>query len=490
MFCPRCGAESLPDNKFCKNCGTVLGAAGDAQSVAAGAAAPTAQPGAPPPPMPAPMPMPPQGPPPGVMPPAMGAMPPQGPPPGMVPVMYQAYPGGPQQVYYMPAAQVHPRAHQGVMEGLNSRIRKLASTDQLEGFSLGQMFSEVFKRRGHDELEDYFMVGSRASTPPLELVETGWPKPWMFFRVLGTLWAALLLLSLMFYFTTNSNLIPAILLLGAFATPMATLTLFFELNTPRNVSMYMVAKLFITGAVLALCAALILDSLSIFQIGDWEAGIVEECAKLFAVILVVRGVRFKYQLNGILFGATVGAGFSAFETMGYAFGINGGGFLAGFVQALGQIGTAQAAQTQAQAMSLVMTAGVTQMLHELLVRMFTAAPLGHMVWTAIAAGAFWRVKQDRPFSAGMLMDKHFLMAFAIPVLLHAFWDAPWQLFANLFGGASSLNEILAGLIGWYVLFTLIQQGLKQVKQEQMSHLQGALANVEATLGLGTYRQPV
>jgi hypothetical protein len=41
-----------------------------------------------------------------------------------------------------------------------------------------------------------------------------------------------------------------------------------------------------------------------------------------------------------------------------------------------------------------------------------------------------------------------------------------------------------------VLFTLIQQGLKQVKQEQMSHLQGALANVEATLGLGTYRQPV
>jgi RsiW-degrading membrane proteinase PrsW (M82 family) len=402
----------------------------------------------------------------------------------MVAMMYQAYPGGPQQMYYVPAAAAHPHAQAGMMEGLRSRIRSLASTDKLEGFSLGQMFSEVFKRRGLDELEDYFMVGAKNTTPPLGLVETGWPKPWMFFRVLGTLWVGLALLALMFHFTTNSNLIPALLLLGAFATPLATLTLFFELNTPRNVSMYIVGKLFITGAVLSLCAALILDSLSIFQIGEWEAGIVEECAKLFAVIVVVRGVRFKYQLNGILFGATVGAGFSCFETMGYAFGINGGGFLAGFVQALAQIGTTQAAQTQAQALNLAMSTGVVQMLHELLVRMFTAAPLGHMVWTAISAGAFWRVKQDRPFSAGMLGDKHFLMAFAIPVLLHAFWDAPWQLFGG-FG-----NEIIAGLIGWYVLFTLVQQGLQQVKQEQKTNLQGALANVEATLGLGTMRRPV
>jgi RsiW-degrading membrane proteinase PrsW (M82 family) len=408
----------------------------------------------------------------------------------MVAMMYQAYPGGPQQMYYVPAAMAQPHAQAGVMEGLRSRIRRLASTDKLEGFSLEQMFSEVFKRRGTDELEDYFMVGAKNTTPPLGLVETGWPKPWMFFRVLGTLWVGLALLALMFHFTSNTNLIPALLLLGAFATPLATLTLFFELNTPRNVSMYMVGKLFITGAVLSLCAALILDSLSIFQIGTWEAGIVEECAKLFAVIVVVRRVRFKYQLNGILFGATVGAGFSCFETMGYAFGINGGGFLLGFMQVLmkGATGQAGPGQTQAQALTqllnLATNSGVTQMLHELLIRMFTAAPLGHMVWTAIAAGAFWRVKQDRPFSTGMLTDKHFLMAFAIPVLLHAFWDAPWQLFGG-FG-----NEIIAGLIGWYVLFTLVQQGLQQVKQEQKTNLQGALANVEATLGLGTMRRPV
>jgi RsiW-degrading membrane proteinase PrsW (M82 family) len=398
----------------------------------------------------------------------------------MVAMMYQAYPGGPQQLYYVPAAMAHPRAQAGVLDGLRLRIRTLASTDKLEGFSLEQMFSEVFKRRGADELEDYFMVGAKNTTPPLAQVETGWPKPWMFFRVLGTLWAGLALLALMFHFTTNSNLIPALLLLGAFATPLATLTLFFELNTPRNVSMYMVAKLFITGAVLSLCAALILDSLSIFHIGNWEAGIVEECAKLFAVIVVVRSVRFKYQLNGILFGATVGAGFSAFETMGYGFGINGGGFLMGFVQTLMQGAASQAVpgQTQAQALNQLLNlatgTGVTQMLHELLLRMFTAAPLGHMVWTAIAAGAFWRVKQDKPFNVGMLTDKRFLMAFAIPVLMHATWDAPLQL---PFLG----NEIITGLISWYVLFTLVQQGLQQVKQEQVAQLRGTLAHAEASL---------
>jgi RsiW-degrading membrane proteinase PrsW (M82 family) len=311
----------------------------------------------------------------------------------------------------------------------------------------------------------------------------------MFFRVLGTLLIALALLALMFHFDTNPNLIPGLLLLGSFATPLATLTLFFELNTPRNVSIFMVAKLFITGAVLSLCAALILDSLSIFQIGDWEAGIVEECAKLFAVIVVVRSLRFKYILNGILFGATVGAGFSAFETMGYGFGISGGGFLLGFVQTLTKGATSQAGagQTQAQALqqllNLAMNTGVYQMFQELLLRMFTAAPLGHMVWTAIAAGAFWRVKGDRPFSPSMLLDTRFLMTFLIPVLLHAFWDTPF-----LLGGIG--NMLIAGLIGWYVLFTMIQQGLHQVKQGQMTHLQGTLAKVEATLGLGTMRQPV
>jgi RsiW-degrading membrane proteinase PrsW (M82 family) len=249
--------------------------------------------------------------------------------------------------------------------------------------------------------------------------------------------------------------------LGAFAVPLSTLMLFFELNSPRNVSLHMVGKLFLAGAVISLGVALLGYSLPIFQLGTWEAGIVEEVAKLLTVVIVMRSVRFKYILNGILFGATVGAGFACFETAGYALNE---GFLAGLLPVVVQTGQLTVAGTQA---------GVSQMLSILLLRGILA-PLGHVAWTAIAAGAFWRVKGDKPFSVSMLFDHRFLRAFLIPVSLHAIWDAPWQL---PFLG----NDILTGLVSWYVVFGLVQQGLHQVKDEQKTHLQTTLDKVEASL---------
>lgn len=43
MFCPSCGTESVPDQRFCKNCGAALRAAGDTQNAPAVAAAPAPQ---------------------------------------------------------------------------------------------------------------------------------------------------------------------------------------------------------------------------------------------------------------------------------------------------------------------------------------------------------------------------------------------------------------------------------------------------------------
>ena len=157
----------------------------------------------------------------------------------------------------------------------------------------------------------------------------------------------------------------------------------------------------------------------------------------------------------------MGAGFACFETAGYALNE---GFLAGLLPVVVQTGQLTAAGTQA---------GVSQMLSILLLR-GVLAPLGHVAWTAIAAGAFWRVKGDKPFSVSMLFDHRFLRAFLIPVSLHAIWDAPWQL--PFFG-----NDILTGLVSWYVVFGLVQQGLHQVKDEQKTHLQTTLDRVEASL---------
>ncbi len=45
------------------------------------------------------------------------------------------------------------------------------------------------------------------------------------------------------------------------------------------------------------------------------------------------------------------------------------------------------------------------------------------------------------------------------------------------------------VVSWYVLFTMIQQGLNQVRDIKKVQLQATLTHVEATLGLGA-RRPV
>jgi RsiW-degrading membrane proteinase PrsW (M82 family) len=454
MFCAQCGTASSPEYKFCKNCGAAIKGSGSVQDGAPFAAAiqngqgPAGQGSA--------------GQVPAVQGPAVQAMSPAGypsVPPGVPQVVYQSVP---QQVYYVSAQSAHAQnVHQNnLLAGLRGRIQSLASTESLEGFSLKAMFSEAFKRHGEDAVENYILVGTSKSTPPIELVETGWPKPWLFFRLLVALVVAYVALTFLYMRTGNTNCVPGMMFLGAFAVPLATLVLFFELNTPRNVSIHTVGKLFLSGAIVSLAVALLGYSLPIFDISDMEAGVVEEVAKLLTAVVVMRSLRYKYILNGILFGATVGAGFAAFETAGYALNE---GFLAGLLTGI----------THGQTLAVATRGGVVEMLQVLRLRGILA-PLGHVAWTALAAGAFWRVKQGKSTSVGMLFDTRFLKAFMIPVVLHAIWDAPWQL---PFLG----NQIITGIVTWYVVFGLVQQGLRQVQEEQKTHLQSTLETVEAQM---------
>jgi len=491
MNCPRCGTATLPENKFCKSCGAPLGAASSAPVAAAPAAPPA----------------------PGVTPQlgAQAAYPgaypgTQAPPPGMVPVMYQAYPGGPQQVYYVPAQGMQPHAGVGLLQSIQAQIRKIASTDQLEGFSLSQTFSETFKHHDPRSEEEYAMVGSALTTPPIEMVDTNWPKPWMFFRLLMALVVAALVLYGVFYFTGQDemNLLPALMFISAFAVPLAVLVFIFEMNTPRNVSVIQLGKLFLIGGVVGLCMAIL--EYQVQAIANFP-GPIEECAKLLAVILVMwgaRGAGYKYELNGILFGCAAGAGFACFETSGYALFNSGSGFVSVLqtetIQAVAKFAQGQLTQAQAIAAVNQATLDAVKSMVSLLWERAYLSPFGHVVWTAIAAGAFWRVKQDKPASFGMLANGRFLMAFLIPVLMHTLWDITvtfpklfnptTQAQANTDGYIMDGIYVFTAVVSWYVLFTMIQQGLNQVRDVKKAQLQATLSHVEATLGLGARRYAV
>jgi protease PrsW len=316
-----------------------------------------------------------------------------------------------------------------VLDPWRERIRKLVGTEALEGFSLREMFSEVFQKRTSDQMDDYFVVGTYRTTPPILEAECGWPKPWLFFRAL--MFVGIVYIAFSFAFTQfrNMNLVPGLIMMGSLAVPLATVILFFELNAPRNVSLHQTLMLICSGGIASLIVSLIgFDIAGLEWLGDMEAGIVEEIGKLAAVVVLARNSRHKYILNGILFGAAVGAGFAAFESAGYAF-------------------------------RAVLRGATLDQMAALIRLRAVLSPFGHVAWTALAAGALWRVKKDQKFSPAMLLKPQFLKTFSIPVGLHMLWDSPlpspWY----------SL-QVGIGVVGWYVIFGLVQQGLKQVRREQ------------------------
>jgi RsiW-degrading membrane proteinase PrsW (M82 family) len=292
---------------------------------------------------------------------------------------------------------------------------------KIESFSLGHLFSDVFRRHGVDELENLLAVGAPRTTPPLDPSMANFPNPWIFFRA----FAVSLLAYGAFYYGLvkfgNVKLLPGFIMIGSFAVPLSVLVLFFEMNTPRNVSAPRVIQFLVVGGSASLLLSLFLYDLSSLSsmFGASAAGVVEECGKLAAVALTLRMAprgRYPWRLNALLFGAAVGTGFAAFESAGYALerALSGG-----------------------------------DMLGNIAVRGFLS-PFGHIVWTAIAAAALWGAQRE-----GGLLSLQFLRLFAIPVALHFIWNLDFDL--PFFG-----KELILGFIAWVVVISLVQTGLKEI----------------------------
>jgi RsiW-degrading membrane proteinase PrsW (M82 family) len=335
-----------------------------------------------------------------------------------------------------PARALPPSSQRsaGLLKRTADGVSGVVGLEGVQRFSLGELFSEVFKRRSIDELEDRMLAGTRKNTPPVMEIDTEWPRPWLFGRAFGAALLLYLLFQLGWFAFSNTNLLPGLLVTGAFVVPISAVILFYELNTPRNISMLVVLKLVFVGG-----AASLLMSLVLFRLGSdltrifsaSAAGFIEETGKLAAVVFAARKlspVRFRYTLNGLLLGAAVGTGFSAFESAGYAFHglING---------------------------------HASDMTFSIILR-GVLSPFGHPLWTGITAAALWRVKGARPFSSEMLADGRFLRLFFFSVTCHFIWNAGFDLFVPL------LKNLLLGAAGWTVAFSLVQDGLRQIRTEQ------------------------
>ncbi|GII20934.1 PrsW family intramembrane metalloprotease [Planosporangium mesophilum] len=223
---------------------------------------------------------------------------------------------------------------------------------------------------------------------------TGHGRPWLRIFVAGlVLW---LLTVVVTFLTGNPNLVPTLVLLGSFLVPVTFVAWAFERRDTGEISAPLILNTFIVGGVLGVLAASLLESYLLHPSPGLflGVGLIEEGVKLAALAWLTRQLRIKSVRDGMILGASVGFGFAAFESAGYAF-------------------TALFTERGLSLMQVVQT--------EILRGLLT--PLGHGLWTAILGGVLFSPSTREHF---LISDRLFFSYLGVS-FLHALWDSMHQI---------------------------------------------------------------
>ena len=212
-------------------------------------------------------------------------------------------------------------------------------------------------------------------------------------------WWLVLLVGLILYGATaselansgNPNLVPTVIMLGAFLVPVTFVVFLYESGTLYDVPIPTVALTFFWGGVLGVIAAQILEENLVAGMGIFSllaAAFSEELAKPLGVLWLIRRHEYAGELHGLVLGAAAGMGFAALESTGYGFTY------------------------------LLLSHGNLDVLGQVLLTRGLLAPLGHGTWTAIVVGTVWRERMR----GGFWLNRRVVKGFGIAVLLHTLWD--------------------------------------------------------------------
>jgi RsiW-degrading membrane proteinase PrsW (M82 family) len=225
------------------------------------------------------------------------------------------------------------------------------------------------------------------STPTAGTTRRG--RPWLRVFLTGlVLWLLTVVVTMV---TGNPNLIPTIVLLGSFLVPVSFVVWAFGRRHSGEVTAELLFTTFVTGGVLGVLAASLLESYLLHPspLLFLGVGLIEEAAKLAVLAFLSRRLEHKYARDGLILGASVGFGFAAFESAGYAF-------------------TALFTEQGLSLMQVVQT----ELLRGLL------APVGHGLWTAILGGVLFSASGRRQFA----FTGRLVLSYLGVSVLHALWD--------------------------------------------------------------------
>ena len=223
-------------------------------------------------------------------------------------------------------------------------------------------------------------------------VRTG-RRTWLHILVTGlVLWAACVAVIVV---TRNINLVPTLILLGSFVVPVSYVAWAFGHWADEHVTTALIVRAFVVGGLLGVLGASVLETYLLHPsyLMFFGVGLIEEGVKGAALIFVARRLPRLHARDGVVLGAAVGAGFAAFETMGYAF-------------------TAMLTLHGLSVRALV----ETELLRGVL------APFGHGLWTAILGGVLFGAAREGVFRYTRAVIGTYLWV----SVLHGLWDSAQQ----------------------------------------------------------------
>lgn len=351
-----------------------------------------------------------------------------------------------------------------------------------------EIFSECRKKHDKKDMEYAMSAGTVMNSATEANMLEKWRKPWLFLRILigGLVLTAIIYAIFLFNVFFVGYAVEAIRLivtiLPPLVVPVALMVLIWELNIPKNVSIYQLLGMFVIGALLSLTFSMILfehngifsdisemiskilkKQFGISTNGIFElsvAGFIEEPGKLIAAIIILLFFARKnkiYGLTGLVIGAAVGAGFSGFESAQYASN--------SYLSALSEYGN--------------YTAASISMLITEIVRMVMAIA-GHTIFCAPYIGALALGMQDNKITVKSFLNRDFLITFVISVFCHFFWnmDIPYKFYIHsehyleVYCIEEGIKDGIVTVVLWLELLYILKKALRQAVKTGRAAKQG------------------
>lgn len=222
-----------------------------------------------------------------------------------------------------------------------------------------------------------------------------WAPAWWAVLLIGLgLWIATVAVANL---TGNLIILPTIVLLGSFLIPVTAVVWYLDHDPSRELSPRRIVAAFMIAGVLGVLGASVLEY---YLVGaglpaNLEVGLIEEFVKGALIFLVAWGVRSFHTRDGMVLGATVGFGFAALESSGYA---------------LAALFVVQGHRLYLSIDSVI----VTELIRGVL------APFGHGMWSAVLGGAIFAAARHR---GRLRLSWTVLATYLVVAVLHGAFDS-------------------------------------------------------------------